>query len=176
MPWLAAWLASAICFDWPVENDFNALLGWLRLFAVAVFMIILGLYIGKWWFGLLFFEKVGQKLWRYISPVGKSFLPLKHLAMLLPFGFYLGLASMWPCLLYVDLGSGIGKLVQRSRYHAGVWLRDATSDAVGMGANFLKKLQQADLFRQLNNSNPYLRFLYWIYGTAAHYLYRIAIL
>ncbi|MCY9865835.1 sulfite exporter TauE/SafE family protein [Vibrio coralliirubri] len=130
-------------------SDFNALLGWLRLFA-AGFMIVLGLYIGKWWFGLLFFEKVGQKLWRYISPLGKSFLPLKHPSHALPFGFIWG----WlPCGLVYSMLTWAA--VSGSWYNgAGIMLAFGLGTlpamlTVGMGASFLKKLQQADLFRQL---------------------------
>lgn len=145
-------------------SDFNALLGWLRLFA-AVFMIILGLYIGKWWFGLLFFERIGQKLWRYISPIGKSFLPLKHPSHALPFGFIWG----WlPCGLVYSMLTWAA--VSGSWYNgAGIMLAFGLGTlpamlTVGMGANFFKKLQQVDLFRQLG------AILILIYGFYTGYM------
>lgn len=51
-------------------------LAWLR-FVAAIFMILVALYIAKWWQGLLIVEKMGQHLWKFISPAGKSLLPLK---------------------------------------------------------------------------------------------------
>ncbi|KAB0303752.1 sulfite exporter TauE/SafE family protein [Vibrio fortis] len=129
-------------------SDFNAALAWLRLVA-AVFMIVLALYIGKWWFGLLAFEKVGQRLWRYVSPIGQSLLPLKHPSHALPFGFVWG----WlPCgLVYSMLtwaavsGSWVNGAGIMLAFGLGTLPAMLT---VGFGAGFLKKLQQADLFRQ----------------------------
>ena len=129
-------------------SDFNAALAWLRLVA-AMFMIVLALYIGKWWFGLLAFEKVGQRLWRYVSPIGQSLLPLKHPIHALPFGFVWG----WlPCgLVYSMLtwaavsGSWVNGAGIMLAFGLGTLPAMLT---VGFGAGFLKKLQQADLFRQ----------------------------
>ena len=129
-------------------SDFNAALAWLRLIA-AMFMIVLALYIGKWWFGLLAFEKVGQRLWRYVSPIGQSLLPLKHPSHALPFGFVWG----WlPCgLVYSMLtwaavsGSWVNGAGIMLAFGLGTLPAMLT---VGFGAGFLKKLQQADLFRQ----------------------------
>lgn len=72
----------------------------LRLFA-AIMMILLALYIGQWWQGLTRIERVGQSLWRYISPTAKSLLPLKSPTAALPFGMLWG----WlPCgLVYSTL-------------------------------------------------------------------------
>lgn len=83
----------------------------LRLFA-AFMMIALALYLGQWWQGITKIERVGQSLWKYISPVAKSFLPLKSPFSALPFGVLWG----WlPCgLVYSTLswaavsGSAIG--------------------------------------------------------------------
>ncbi|MDW1913391.1 sulfite exporter TauE/SafE family protein, partial [Vibrio sp. 707] len=40
-------------------------LAWLR-FVAAIFMILVALYIAKWWQGLLIVEKMGQHLWKFI--------------------------------------------------------------------------------------------------------------
>ena len=71
-----------------------------RLFA-AVMMIFLALYIGQWWKGLVYIEKIGQYLWRYLSPLASSLLPLKSPATAFPFGMLWG----WlPCgLVYSAL-------------------------------------------------------------------------
>lgn len=73
---------------------------YMRLFA-AIMMIVLGLYIGQWWFGLTSIERIGQKFWRYISPLATTLLPLKSPVKALPFGFLWG----WlPCgLVYSTL-------------------------------------------------------------------------
>lgn len=42
----------------------------------AGFMIALGLYLAGWWPGLLLLERAGGKLWRYIEPFGRRFLPV----------------------------------------------------------------------------------------------------
>lgn len=72
----------------------------LRLFA-SVMMIILALYLGQWWQGLVKIEKVGHILWKRIAPKANTFLPLKSPMAALPFGVLWG----WlPCgLVYSTL-------------------------------------------------------------------------
>ncbi|KPA51142.1 cytochrome biogenesis protein [Photobacterium leiognathi subsp. mandapamensis] len=81
-------------------NGITNPLVYMRLFA-AIMMIVLGLYIGQWWFGLTSIERIGQKFWRYISPLATTLLPLKSPVKALPFGFLWG----WlPCgLVYSTL-------------------------------------------------------------------------
>ncbi|PSV57176.1 sulfite exporter TauE/SafE family protein [Photobacterium sp. GB-3] len=81
-------------------NGSNSPLIFMR-FLAAIMMIVLALYIGQWWFGLNKIERVGQVVWRYISPLASSFLPLKSPIKALPFGFLWG----WlPCgLVYSTL-------------------------------------------------------------------------
>ncbi|WP_070971553.1 sulfite exporter TauE/SafE family protein [Vibrio sonorensis] len=127
----------------------NHALVWLRL-AAALFMVLLALYIGRWWTGLLAVEKLGQKLWKVISPAGKSFLPLKSSLHALPFGFIWG----WlPCgLVYSTLtwaavsGSAING--------AGIMLAFGLGTLpamllIGYGARFLHTLQQSVSFRNI---------------------------
>lgn len=73
---------------------------WLRLLA-AIMMILLALYIGRFWNGLSYVEKLGQHLWQHISPLTAKLLPLKHPLAALPFGMVWG----WlPCgLVYSAL-------------------------------------------------------------------------
>lgn len=42
----------------------------------AVFMILLGLYLGGWWRGLVWVERMGAVLWRRIEPLGRLLLPV----------------------------------------------------------------------------------------------------
>lgn len=60
----------------------------------SVFMIALGLYISGWWHGLALLEKLGMKVWKFIEPASKSFLPIKNSWQAL----MLGLVWGWlPC-------------------------------------------------------------------------------
>ncbi|MCP5140733.1 MAG: sulfite exporter TauE/SafE family protein [Gammaproteobacteria bacterium] len=73
--------------------------GWVYLRVVAAtFMILLGLYIGGWWFGLLRVEKMGGALWTRMQPLARGLLPIRTP----PRAFLVG--SVWgflPCgLIY----------------------------------------------------------------------------
>ena len=76
------------------------------------FMVALGLYLLGWWQGLAYLERVGSKVWRYIEPFGRRFLPVRqpHQAAML------GLVWGWlPCgMVYTGLGWSLaaGTLVQ----------------------------------------------------------------
>ncbi|GGP75430.1 sulfite exporter TauE/SafE family protein [Shewanella ulleungensis] len=49
----------------------------LRIFA-GFMMILTGLYIAQIWFGIVHIEKVGKVLWRYLQPLTRKVLPIKH--------------------------------------------------------------------------------------------------
>ncbi|WP_339388060.1 sulfite exporter TauE/SafE family protein [Vibrio caribbeanicus] len=129
-------------------SQINNATGWLRIFA-ALFMILLACYIGRWWHGLVYVEKLGQKLWQYLSPLGRSFLPLKSPIHAIPFGFIWG----WlPCgLVYSMLtwsaasGSAVeGALIMLS-------FGTGTLPAmlfVGHAAARLQKIKNSTWFRQ----------------------------
>jgi hypothetical protein len=70
-------------------------------FIAGVFVILLGLYIGQWLFWLNHLESVGQKLWRYLSPLAKHFIPVNSRKQ----AFGLGCLWGWlPCgLVYSTL-------------------------------------------------------------------------
>ena len=67
----------------------------LVLLGVAgVFMVLMGLYVGGWWFGLTRIERAGSRLWRFIEPVGRRLMPVRSPAQ----AFGLGLVWGWlPC-------------------------------------------------------------------------------
>jgi sulfite exporter TauE/SafE len=75
-------------------------LGFFRLFA-AVFLILLGLYLGQWLMWLSKVEKIGKFLWRYLSPLSKKFIPINNAKQALALGAIWG----WlPCgLVYSTL-------------------------------------------------------------------------
>jgi sulfite exporter TauE/SafE len=52
-------------------------LGFLRIVA-AVFLILLGLYLGQWLMWLTKVESFGKFLWRYLSPLSKRFIPINN--------------------------------------------------------------------------------------------------
>ncbi len=60
----------------------------------ALFMLVLGLYLGGWWHGLAWVERAGGHVWRRIEPFGRRFLPVRSVAQ----AFVLGLVWGWlPC-------------------------------------------------------------------------------
>lgn len=67
----------------------------------GLFLILLGLYIGQWFMGLTKVEHIGRTLWRFLSPLSKSLIPVNsHNKSLL-----LGILWGWlPCgLIYSTL-------------------------------------------------------------------------
>jgi len=72
----------------------------LRVIA-AIFLILLGLYLGQWYLLLSKVENVGKKLWRYLSPLSRKFIPIKSAKQAL----FLGVLWGWlPCgLVYSTL-------------------------------------------------------------------------
>lgn len=65
------------------------------------FLILLGLYLGQWLMWLNHVEQLGKKLWQYISPKTKNFIPIKNIKS----AFALGALWGWlPCgLVYSTL-------------------------------------------------------------------------
>lgn len=45
-------------------------------FISAIFLILLGLYIGQWLLWLNRIEQIGKVIWRYLSPLSKRFIPI----------------------------------------------------------------------------------------------------
>ena len=60
----------------------------------ALFMCALGLYLGGWWSGLRYVERIGGSVWRRIEPLGRGLLPVATPMR----AFMLGLVWGWlPC-------------------------------------------------------------------------------
>jgi sulfite exporter TauE/SafE len=126
----------------------GAALNWLRLLS-GVIMLVLALYIGKWWQGLLLVEKAGQHLWRHIAPITHKLLPLKSPAHALPLGFLWG----WlPCgLVYSTLtwaaasGSALEGAVIMLAFGVGTL---PSMLLVGIGAARLTSVKNSMAFRQ----------------------------
>ncbi|MDA0129135.1 sulfite exporter TauE/SafE family protein [Vibrio sp. MarTm2] len=145
-------------------SQLNDALAWLRLFA-ALFMVLLACYIGRWWHGLLYIEKLGQLLWKRISPAGKSLLPLKSPIHALPFGFIWG----WlPCgLVYSTLtwsavsGSAASGALVMLMFGLGTL---PAMLAVGHSASVLHRLQNSVIFRHIVAVMLLIYGLYTGYG------------
>ncbi|HDM8139136.1 TPA: sulfite exporter TauE/SafE family protein [Vibrio harveyi] len=125
-------------------------LAWLR-FVAALFMILVALYIAKWWQGLLVIEKAGQHIWKFISPAGKRLLPLKHPMYAFPFGFIWG----WlPCgLVYSALtwSAVSGDALNGGLIMLSFGLGTLPSMlAIGYGASHFQKLQKSLIFRNIS--------------------------
>ncbi|GHE83982.1 sulfite exporter TauE/SafE family protein [Thalassotalea profundi] len=72
----------------------------LRMIA-GVFLILLGLYIGRWFMLLNKVEQLGKGIWKYLSPLSKKFIPIEKPKQALALGAIWG----WlPCgLVYSTL-------------------------------------------------------------------------
>jgi hypothetical protein len=131
-------------------SGLNSSLAWLR-FVAAIFMILVALYIAKWWQGLLVIEKLGQYLWKFISPAGKQLLPLKSPLHALPFGFIWG----WlPCgLVYSALtwsavsGSALNGGLIMLAFGVGTL---PSMLAISFGASYFQQLQKSLIFRNIS--------------------------
>ncbi len=71
----------------------------------ALFMLLLGLYLGGWWPVLGRLERTGARLWRRIEPLGRHLLPIRRF----PQALGVGLIWAWlPCgLVYSVLISAV---------------------------------------------------------------------
>ncbi len=125
-------------------------LAWLRLLS-AVLMILVACYIAQWWHGLIVIERIGQTLWRIISPMTAHLLPLRKNTHAVPLGFLWG----WlPCgLVYSALtwsavsGSAMsGAMIMLS---FGVGTLPAMF-AIGYSAQLLNKAQKSIIFRNMS--------------------------
>ena len=71
-------------------------------------MILFGIYLAGWWHSLLFLERGGARLWKYIEPLGRRFIPVRSAGQ----AYLLGLVWGWlPCgmvyaVLALALASG----------------------------------------------------------------------
>ncbi len=69
--------------------------GWLQGFPLgkivaAVIMVLFGIYLTGWWHSLLWLERAGARLWRYIEPLGRRFLPVRSAGQALLLGMVWG--------------------------------------------------------------------------------------
>jgi uncharacterized protein len=115
----------------------------------GVFLVALGLYIGGWGHALVWLERGGQYVWRYIQPLGQPFLPVRSP----PHAFGLGLVWGWlPCgLVYSALTLAL--LSSSAVEGATVMLVFGLGTlpamlAAGQAAEYLKALMQRTTLRR----------------------------
>ncbi|MGS2718521.1 sulfite exporter TauE/SafE family protein [Eionea flava] len=79
-------------------------LQFMRIIAGCL-LIAMGLYLASWWRGLMYLEKAGGYVWRYIQPLSRSLLPVNSPVKAL----FLGALWGWlPCgLIYSALAYAI---------------------------------------------------------------------
>ncbi len=70
-------------------------------YLAALLLVVMGLYIGDWWRGMLALEKVGARLWQPVQKLSSRLLPLRHPLQAAGLGLCWGLM---PCgLIYSSL-------------------------------------------------------------------------
>jgi sulfite exporter TauE/SafE len=121
-----------------------------RVFA-AIFLIILGLYVGGWIKQLALIEKIGQPIWRRLQPIGKQYLPVKSIKH----AFLFGLVWGWlPCgLVYYALVLSLtqGSILNAAGFMLAFGLGTLTPMLLaGMFAGRLLTWQHSQLLRQIN--------------------------
>ncbi|HUX82304.1 MAG TPA: sulfite exporter TauE/SafE family protein [Halothiobacillus sp.] len=124
------------------------------LIIAGLFMILMGLYVGGWWFGLTRIERVGSRLWRYIEPFGRRLMPVRSPRQALLLGFVWG----WlPCGLV---------------YSVLIWALSAGSAAqgallmLGFGLGTLPNLLLMGAFAAQLSAFTRQKWVRWVAGTA----------
>jgi sulfite exporter TauE/SafE len=66
----------------------------------GVFMVVLGLYLGGWWNGLVVIEKSGQGVWKRLAPLTQKMMPIRTIGQAWLYGMVWG----WlPCGLVYSM-------------------------------------------------------------------------
>jgi len=134
----------------------------------GIFLILLGLYLGQWLMWLSHVEQVGKRVWRYISPHTKKFIPIKNIRS----AFSLGALWGWlPCgLVYSTLTWALasadvvnGALIM---FFFGLGTLPALL-SVSLGTISIKSLLSNTLFRKLA---AILVILYGLYTILIAYI------
>ena len=112
-------------------------------YLAGVIMILFGVYLAGWRHTLLFLEKAGARLWKYLEPLGRRWLPVRHAGQ----AFLLGLVWGWlPCgMVYAALamalasGSAAGGAMTMLAFGLGTL---PTLLTVGLAYNALRRFLQ----------------------------------
>lgn len=127
--------------------DAKIVLGTLRIFA-NVMLILMGLYVARWWFGLARLERLAMPLWQRIKVLQQKFLPINSASRAL----IVGLCWGWlPCgLVYSALATSVSQANALAAALAMMAFGLGTIPAVwfvGTSASAFSKLFNQKLFR-----------------------------
>lgn len=128
----------------------------------GVFLILLGLYLGRWLMWLSHIEHTGKFIWRYIAPKTKKFIPITSTKS----AFALGTLWGWlPCgLVYSTLTWALASANIINGTLIMLFFGLGTLPAllsISLGAVSIKPLLSNDLFRK---STAIMVILYGIYS------------
>lgn len=102
-----AGLIVGILGFWLSKNLSN--LSILRYLA-AIMLILMGLYLGKWFNGIIYTEKLGKLLWPIIQPLSKRFIPIRSVKDALIVGMvwgWLPCGLVYSALIWASLESSV---------------------------------------------------------------------
>lgn len=116
----------------------------------GIMLIIMGLYLSNIWQGLTAVEKIGQRLWRFIQPLSRQWLPVNNIKRALGLGIVWGFL---PCgLVYsVLIWAVAANTVQQSAFIMFCFGLGTLPALVTLGlfSNVLRKFIQARSTRML---------------------------
>ncbi|MFT7490585.1 MAG: sulfite exporter TauE/SafE [Pseudohongiellaceae bacterium] len=78
----------------------------------GLLLIAMGLYIANWWRGLVYLEKLGAHLWRWIQPLSKTLVPVRTIWHALLLGLlwgWLPCGLIYSALVYSATASNVGQ-------------------------------------------------------------------
>ena len=130
----------------------------------GIFLILLGLYLAQWFMLLAKVESIGKKLWQFISPLAKHFLPVNSVTK----AFGLGAVWGWlPCgLVYSTLTWSLasGSFAQGAMIMAAFGLGTLPALlTLAIGIFSLKRLLQNKYFKMLMAINLIAYGFYTLY-------------
>lgn len=102
-------ISSYLLIAWVFYQLIHSLQNYFALqfmrYVAGVLLIAMGLYLANWWRGLIYLEKAGSYLWRFIQPFSRSLLPVTSSSQ----AFLLGVIWGWlPCgLIYSALAYAV---------------------------------------------------------------------
>lgn len=130
----------------------------------GIFLILLGLYLGRWLMWLTHIEHTGKFIWRYIAPKTKKFIPITSTKS----AFVLGTLWGWlPCgLVYSTLTWALASANIINGTLIMLFFGLGTLPAllsISLGAVSIKPLLSNDLFRKSTAAMVILYGIYSIY-------------
>lgn len=79
-------------------------------YMAAIMLILMGLYLGKWFNGIIYAEKLGKYLWPFIQPLSARFIPIRSTKDALFVGMiwgWLPCGLVYSALIWASLESSV---------------------------------------------------------------------